>query len=158
MSSWIIGRTDGAGNTVASFAGWTGLFEPRGSSSDWAWRWGWDQQKHLCHDEAMLYELRQYQATPGNRAALVRMMEEEVIPFQISKGMVILASFEGEDNPDTYVWMRRFKDEEERRDLYRAVYKSDEWTNDLSVRIAPLLIEEAIKVTRLTPTPKSPLQ
>ena len=106
----------------------------------------------------MLYELRQYQATPGNRAALVKMMEEEVIPFQISKGMVILGSFEGEDNPDTYVWMRRFKDEEERRELYRAVYKSDEWTNDLSGRIAPLLIEEAIKVTRLTPTPKSPLQ
>ena len=106
----------------------------------------------------MLYELRQYQATPGNRAALVKMMEEEVIPFQISKGMVILASFEGEDNPDAYVWMRRFKDEEERRELYRAVYKSDEWTNDLSGRIAPLLIEEAIKVTRLTPTPKSPLQ
>jgi hypothetical protein len=54
--------------------------------------------------------------------------------------------------------MRRFKDEEERRELYRAVYKSDEWTNDLSGRIAPLLIAEAIKVTRLTPTQKSPLQ
>jgi NIPSNAP len=106
----------------------------------------------------MLYELRQYQATLGNRAALVKMMEEDVIPFQVSKGMVILASFEGQDNADAYVWTRRFKDEEERRELYRAVYKSDEWTEDLSGRIAPLLIEEAIKVTRLTPTPKSPLQ
>ena len=112
----------------------------------------------MCHDEAMLYELRQYQATPGNRAALVKMMEEEVIPFQISKGMVILGSFEGEDNPDAYVWMRRFKDEEERIELYGAVYKSDEWVSDMSVRIAPLLIREAINVTRLTPPPKSPLQ
>jgi hypothetical protein len=119
---------------------------------------GWDPQEYVCHDEAMLYELRQYQATPGNRAALVKMMEEEVIPFQVSKGMVILGSFEGEDNADAYVWMRRFKDEEERVALYEAVYKSDQWVSDMSVRIAPLLIREAINVTRLTPTAKSPLQ
>jgi hypothetical protein len=42
---------------------------------------------------AMLNELRQYQATPGNRDALVKMMEEEIIPFQVSKGMVILGCF-----------------------------------------------------------------
>jgi hypothetical protein len=54
--------------------------------------------------------------------------------------------------------MRRFKDEEERVALYEAVYKSDQWVSDMSVRIAPLLIREAINVTRLTPTSKSPLQ
>lgn len=106
----------------------------------------------------MLFELRQYQATPGNRAGLVKMMEEEVIPFQVSKGMVILGSFVGEADEDTYVWIRRFVDETERAALYEAVYQSDHWKLDIGPRIAPLLIREAIKVTRLAPTPKSPLQ
>jgi NIPSNAP len=106
----------------------------------------------------MLYELRRYQATPGNRSALVKMMEQEVIPFQVSKGMVILASFVGEEDDDTYVWVRRFTDEAERVALYEAVYQSDFWKHDIGPRIQPLLILEAINVTRLTPTPKSPLQ
>ncbi len=106
----------------------------------------------------MLYELRQYQSTPGNRDALVKIMEEEVIPFQVSKGMVILGSFIGEDNDDAYVWIRRFKDEEERLALYDAVYASDFWKLDMSGRIGPLLFRETIKVSRLIPTAKSPLQ
>jgi NIPSNAP len=105
----------------------------------------------------MLFELRQYQSTPGNRAGLVKMMEEEVIPFQVSKGMVILGSFVGEEDEDTYVWIRRFTDEAERVSLYEAVYQSDHWKQAIGPRIAPLLIREAIKVTRLTPTAKSPL-
>jgi hypothetical protein len=108
--------------------------------------------------ERMFYELRQYQATPGNRAALVKMMEEEVIPFQVSQGMVILASFVGEEDEETYVWMRRFVDEAERVALYDAVYKSDTWLQDIGPRIGTLLFRETIKVTRLVPTPKSPLQ
>ena len=106
----------------------------------------------------MLFELRQYQSTPGNRAGLVKIMEEEVIPFQVSKGMVILGSFVGEADEDTYVWIRRFADEAERVALYEAVYQSDHWKQEIAPRIGTVLIREAIKVTRLTPTPKSPLQ
>ena len=106
----------------------------------------------------MLYELRQYTAQEGQRDALVKMMEEEVIPFQVKQGMVILASFVGEDGPDNYVWIRRFKDEAERKALYAAVYESDFWKNDVGPRIGPLLKRDQINVTRLTPTAKSPLQ
>ena len=106
----------------------------------------------------MLYELRQYTAQEGQRDALVKMMEEEVIPFQVKQGMVILASFVAEEDPDGYVWIRRFKDEAERVKLYAAVYESDYWKTDVAPRIGPLLKRDQINVRRLVPTAKSPLQ
>ena len=42
------------------------------------------------------YELRQYLVRPGKMAEWVKIMEEEIIPFQVSKGMVICGSFRGE--------------------------------------------------------------
>ena len=54
-------------------------------------------------------------------------MDETVIPFQISKGMVIVGRFVGEEEDDLYVWIRRFESEEERQQLYEAVYESEEW-------------------------------
>jgi hypothetical protein len=111
-------------------------------------------------DDAMLFELRRYKARPGQRDRWVAMMEQEIIPFQVSKGMVILGSFVGEEDEDTYVWIRRFEDEDEdeRRELYAAVYESDHWTNVIAPRIPELIDREAIQVTRLTPTPKSALR
>jgi hypothetical protein len=106
----------------------------------------------------MLFELRQYTATPGNRDSLVKMMEEEVIPMQTAAGMVILGSFIGEEDANAYVWIRRFRDEKERERLYEAVYQSAKWKEDIGPRIMPLLDRETIKVTRLLATPRSPIQ
>jgi hypothetical protein len=105
----------------------------------------------------VLYELRQYHIRPGKQAEWVRLMEEEIIPFQVGKGMVILASFAGEDE-SVYVWLRRFKDEEERVRLYEAVYQSEHWRTNIGPRIPALMDREQMKITRLHPTPKSPLQ
>jgi len=106
----------------------------------------------------VLFELRRYQTQPGQRDRWVKMMEEEIIPFQVSKGMVILGSFVGEDDDDTYVWLRRFEDEEERRRLYADVYESDHWKEQIAPRIPELMKREAIQVTRLVPTPKSAIR
>jgi hypothetical protein len=46
----------------------------------------------------MFFELRQYRAKPGQRANWVKFMEEVIIPFQVSKGMVILGSFVGQES------------------------------------------------------------
>ena len=72
----------------------------------------------------MLFELRQYRMRPGMREAWVKMMEEEIIPFQTSKGIVIVGSFVGEEEDDLYIWIRRFDSEAERERLYEAVYES----------------------------------
>jgi hypothetical protein len=106
----------------------------------------------------MLYELRIYECHPGQRDAWVQYMEEEIIPFQVAKGMVIVGSFVDEQDPNRYVWMRRFVDEDERVRLYEAVYQSDEWKNDFSPRNPSMLNRETIKVMRLNPTSKSVLQ
>ena len=101
------------------------------------------------------YELRQYRMRPGQRDAWVKLMEEEIVPFQTSKGMVICGSFAGEEDKDLYVWIRRFESEEERERLYEAVYQSDTWKDDFAPRIGDLIDREQIKVTRLEATPKS---
>lgn len=106
----------------------------------------------------MLFELRQYAIRPGKQAEWVRLMEEEIIPFQVSKGMVILGSFVDETDPAVYVWMRRFQDEEERKQLYAAVYESDHWKTVIGPKIPELMDREQIQVRRLVPTPKSPIQ
>ena len=103
----------------------------------------------------MIFELRQYRTLPGQREAWVRFMEETIIPFQVSKGMVIVGSFVGEEEDDLYVWIRRFESEEERVQLYREVYETDYWKNDVTPRVSEMLIREKIVVTRLLPTPKS---
>src|SRR6476469_311059 len=47
-------------------------------------------------DPMAFYELRQYFVRPGKMDEWVKIMEEEIIPFQTSKGMVICGSFRGE--------------------------------------------------------------
>ena len=106
----------------------------------------------------MFFEFRQYRIKDGRRDEWVKLMEEEVIPFQTSKGMVVAGSFTGEQEPDLYVWIRRFDSEEERLQLYKAVYESDQWINVIKPKIDTMLDRPRIVVTRLNPTPKSVLR
>ena len=104
------------------------------------------------------YELRQYKILPGKMDEWVALMEREIIPFQVAQGMVVTASFRGAEDESAYIWMRRFENEEEKERLYAAVYQSDRWKNDIGPRIPALMDRSAVRVTRLTPTPKSPAQ
>ena len=101
------------------------------------------------------YELRQYKVLPGKMDEWVKIMEEEIIPFQVSKGMVITGSYRGETDDSAYVWMRRFESEAEREALYKAVYESDFWKTQIAPKVPDYLDRSAIVVTRIVPTPKS---
>ena len=103
----------------------------------------------------MFFELRQYRMKPGKTAEWVKMMEEVIIPFQASKGMVIVGSFTSPQEEDLYTWMRRFESEAERESQYAAVYQSDFWKNEVAPQIGELIDREQIKVTRIAPTTKS---
>lgn len=88
----------------------------------------------------------------------MKCMEEEIIPFQVKMGMVILGSFVGEDDDSVYVWIRRFESENARERLYEAVYQSDYWKNEIAPRIPEMLDREQATITRLLATPRSVLQ
>jgi hypothetical protein len=103
----------------------------------------------------MFFELRQYRLNPGQRERWVKFMEEVIIPFQVSKGMVIVGSFVAQEDPDLYVWIRRFESEEEREQLYKAVYESDYWKNVVRPQAGEMLDPKNIQVIRLEATPKS---
>jgi hypothetical protein len=112
----------------------------------------------LRKERMVFFELRQYRTRPGQREKWVRFMEEEIIPFQVARGMVIVGSFVGQEEEDLYVWIRRFENEEERKRQYDAVYESDHWKNVIAPQVPMMIDRDAIKVTRIEATPKSVIQ
>lgn len=106
----------------------------------------------------MFFELRQYNIKSGQRENWIQLMEEEILPFQLSKGMIVVGSFVSEnpeEDGDLYVWIRRFESEAQREDLYRLVYETDHWKSNLEPRVGELIDRENISVTRIVPTSKS---
>ncbi len=101
------------------------------------------------------FELRQYRVRPGKRDSWVKFMEERIIPFMVSKGMVPVGSFVGQEEEDLYVWIRRFDSEQDRERLYKAVYESEIWRDELLPVVEQMLFRDRAVVTIIEPTPKS---
>lgn len=106
----------------------------------------------------MFFELREYRTLPGKRQDWVDYMEQVIIPFQVSKGMVILGSFVGQEEDDLYIWIRRFEDEAERERLYKAVYESDTWINEIGPKNPTMLDRDKIVVRRIEASSRSVIQ
>ncbi len=103
----------------------------------------------------MFFELRTYRIKAGQRQRWVRLMEEKIIPFQVSKGIVVVGSFISLDQQDIYVWIRRFESEEDRERIYREVYDSAYWNQEIKPQADEILDREQMVVTRLEATSKS---
>ncbi len=103
----------------------------------------------------MILELRRDRLKPGQRERWVKWMEEKIIPYQASLGVTVLGSFIAEEDPDLYVWLRRFDSEQERQRLYAEMYESPIWINEIKPVNDGMIIREKIQVTRLLATPKS---
>jgi len=106
----------------------------------------------------MFYEIRRYQTRPGRREEWVRYMEQTVIPFQQAQGMTVTASFVDEEDPDGYVWIRRFEDEDQRVALYAAAYDHERWQKEIEPAVSELLLLDQSVITRVVPTPASALR
>ena len=118
------------------------------------------------------FELRVYQISPGKMDEWVSYMENTIMPFQIEKGMVIHGSFvmdssdqfalengervmNSEKKGNTYVWIRRFESQEEKIKLYKDVYESKEWLENIAPTVAKLVDRNSILVQNLSSTPLS---
>ena len=102
----------------------------------------------------MIFELQRYDIKPGKMDAWIKFMDEVIVPFQMSKGMVIPGCFFDAEN-DKYIWIRRFENEAEREQQYEAVYQSDHWKNELSAKVGEMINRETIDVTRMQASPRS---
>jgi hypothetical protein len=85
----------------------------------------------------------------------VKYTEEVLLPFQISQGMVVVGTFVAPEEKDLYVWIRRFENEKQRKELYKKVYESEIWLKQIKPEVDKLLIRPRMVVTRLEATPKS---
>lgn len=107
---------------------------------------------------AAFYELRQYKIKPGKMDAWLKLMEGEIIPFQVSKGAVITASFRGETDESVYVWIRRFESEAQREKMYKDIYESDFRKTKIVPQLGELMDRAANNVQRVVPTRMSAAQ
>ena len=115
------------------------------------------------------FELRTYKVLPGKMTDWIEFMEKTIIPFQTSKGMIIHGSFTVESrdeffvengdrqmnrllDKDTYVWIRRFSSEKSIEQLYKDVYESDEWINNIAPIVSQLIDRNSIVVQNLKST------
>ena len=115
------------------------------------------------------FELRIYQVFSGKMTEWLELMENTIIPFQVSKGMVIHGSFKENsldrfyfengkremktlENRNFYIWIRRFKNLDHKEKLYKDVYESDEWINNIAPKVEKLIDRNNIVVHNLTPT------
>ena len=98
------------------------------------------------------FELRTYKVLTGKMKEWVEFMEKTILPFQISKGMVVHGSFTVDQEENTYVWIRRFSSKEQKNKLYQDVYESKEWKNNIQPRAAELLDMSAMVVKNLKAT------
>ena len=105
----------------------------------------------------MFYELRQYKVREGKMDDWIKLFEEEILPFQVSKGMVISGAFRGEEDSSVWVWLRRFENEAERERQYKDVYESEHWKTTIAPQIPDLIDRSGINVQRIVPTAASVL-
>ena len=104
----------------------------------------------------MWFEIRRETAQPGRGQELAQWMEQQVIPLHQAGGMTVVGSFVDADDPDAFVWIRRFEDAEDRQAIVERVHQDPAFEAEVGARSRELLAGEAVTV-RLVPTAGSGL-
>lgn len=115
------------------------------------------------------FEIRIYNVKPGKMTEWIEFMENIIIPFQVEKGMVIHGSFiesskdmfllernerimKSDNNSNSYIWIRRFENIEHKNKLYKDVYESNKWINEIAPKVANLIDRNSIIVHNVVST------
>lgn len=98
----------------------------------------------------MLIEIRRYTIVPGRRDEFVEWFDDEVRPAMTAAGIRIVGSFVSQDDPDVFVYLRGFADEEERARLTSSFHGSAAWTGGMQARAQELETSYQVEVVRST--------
>ena len=121
------------------------------------------------------FELRIYEVYPNKMSEWIEFMDVEIIPFQRERGMEINGTFimnssdeffkqgrerkmKSEKKGSTYVWIRRFLNQNHKKKLYEAVYESSDWIDYYRPKVSELINLNTIVVHNLTATAMSLLK
>tara|TARA_B100001027_G_C16042633_1_gene230573 strand:- start:73 stop:447 length:375 start_codon:yes stop_codon:yes gene_type:complete len=113
------------------------------------------------------FELRIYEVFEGQTEKWVKYFNEEIIPFQTQRGMVIHGAFnvvstdtfslvqnervmDTHQHPNIFTWIRRFEDVTHKEKLYKRVYESKEWLNDYRPKISTMINLDTVIVHNLS--------
>ena len=102
-------------------------------------------------------EIRIYEIHQGQRDAFVKLYDEVLLPAQRQFGLEVLGQFISLDDDQTFVWLRRFDNQDERQQKWKEFYGSALWRTQLGPRANPLL-EDTSHVIAVQPTPGSAIQ
>lgn len=87
----------------------------------------------------MIVELRTYRTKPGQRARLLDIFRAKTMPEHARLGMPIVGPFLSIDDPDIFVFMRRFRDAATRDAMKAGFYEGALWKNELEGVMMPML-------------------
>jgi len=77
--------------------------------------------------DCAVVELRQYTLHPGKRDMLIDLFEREFVETQEACGMRLFGHFRDLDNPDRFVWLRGFRNMDDRAAGLTAFYGGATW-------------------------------
>jgi quinol monooxygenase YgiN len=69
-----------------------------------------DVGERVPYEDCRIVELRRYALKPGARDTLIELFDREFIETQEEGGMQLLGQFRDLDDPDSFVWLRCFRD------------------------------------------------
>jgi len=105
----------------------------------------------------MILEIRIYRIRAGMRDRFIDFFESKTLAPQRAAGMEVLGQFRSLDDPNLFVWLRRFDDAEARDRQKAAFYEGALWKDELEDE-AFSMIEDYSNVLLVEPTAHSAIQ
>ena len=103
-----------------------------------------------------IVEIRMYKIKPGMRDAFVKFFEEKTLVPQGEVGMRVLGQFRSLEDDETFVWVRAFRNQEERNRQILAFYGGELWLKELSAEAMSMIV--STEVLLVEPTAESLLR
>ena len=100
--------------------------------------------------ETSIFELRPYTLYGGNRYLLIALFERDFIEPQEELGLHVVGTFRDLDNPERFVWFRRFKDMATRGTGLSAFYGGPVWQKHRDAANATMLGSDNVLLLQIT--------